>query len=808
MQDILSHPNVKLEDHLKEVVNWGEFYKSELTCKLLDEIDDDILSSFFIFHDVGKSTEFFQKYIRNEKVESNLKSHALISAMLFLYYHILNKNIDKYEDVIVAMAYAILKHHGNLKEFTEIDNIITEDMRENQEDEILIIQYRSIKLEIRDKLIQLRLNEIVIEEIFNRDSEKFVEDLIKFFHKRRRRNRTPLRLMKKNSERSIELKGYFMIQFFYSLLIDSDKSQVALINRELAKRVDVKVDVRNYISNSSKKESELNKLRTKALKEVEDNLDNSSSIYTLTLPTGLGKTLNSFNFAFKLREKLYNSTNKKYRIIYVMPFMSIIDQNAKVLESVIKSELNISNDKNKLSHNILCKHHHLTEIEWITNENTLLDKNSSQMLIEGWNSEIVITTFWQFFTTLTGHKNATQRKFNKLCNSIVIIDEIQALPVKYYKFINYMLTEFTKLMDSKIIVMTATQPYIFDSDKSLELCDYVKYYKNLNRTKIINNFDDSKLLEEFVDEIEIENKKTYLFILNTIESCKSLFFLLKDKFYNKKITYLSTMLPPKERFYRIEKIKKNEFDIVVSTQLVEAGVDINFNFVYRDFAPLPMIFQSAGRGNREGEEQEQAKIYIVKLKDSNGLYCDKIYKHSKTELNITEKLLKDYDELNESEFMGIIEKYFREISDERVKSQHVSNALLEGAKKGWFYKEDYDLTNEILPMNAFELIDNDVEKFQVFIELDEHAKIIWKDYLKLIEDGCDEKDKWEYRIKIKDIQRQMAEYVVNINVSTKSKYNKPPMDSNQMYYYVCNMDIENFYNFETGYGVDTGAFYY
>jgi CRISPR-associated endonuclease/helicase Cas3 len=809
MRDLWSHPNVKLENHLGNTANWGKFYTSEMTCKFMDNVDDDLLKSFFIFHDVGKSTGFFQKYIRNEEVDNSLKSHASISALLFLYYHILSKKIHRNEEIIVSMSYAILKHHGNLKEFSEIDNIINKSILENPDKEMLIMQYNSIDVRLKDKLIQLGLNKIVLDEVFSGNSYKFVEELIKFFTVRRRGKLPSLKGLKKLKEdnEQHDLYNYFMIQFFYSLLIDSDKSQVVLGDTKSAKRFHFNVDVKEYIYRLDSKLTDLNKMRTEALLEVEGNLyKHNSNIYTLTLPTGMGKTLNSFNFALKLREKLLKETGKEYRIIYVMPFMSIIDQNAKIFENVFKEELKAAG---KLNHGILCKHHHLTEIEWITNENTLLDKESAQLLIEGWNSEVIVTTFWQFFTTLAGSKNSTQRKFNKLCNCIVIIDEIQALPVKYYKFIKHMLIEYTKLMDSKIIAMTATQPHIFDVNQSMELCDYVKYYKNLNRTKVINELSYCKNVEEFVIDLECDESKTYLFILNTIQSCRELYILLKERFPGRKITYLSTMLPPVERFDRINKIKKKEFDIVVSTQLVEAGVDIDFNVVYRDFSPLPMIFQSAGRGNREGSGQEQAQIHIIKLRDRKGsLYADKVYKNSKTELDITERLLNDYEYLNESEFMDVIENYFKIISDESIKSQHISTALLKGAKSGLFYKEKYNLSDEILPMNAFELIDNSMETFQVFIELDEKAKGLWEKYTELSEIKYDDEEKWIHKAEFKDIRRSMSDYVVNINISVKSKFNKPPMDNDKFYYYVCNSDIDNYYDLDMGYGVDTDAFYF
>lgn len=801
MQEILSHPNRRLKEHLSEVLHWGELYKKNGNCKLLNHINNDLLSSFFIFHDVGKSTRFFQKYIRYEDVNSDLKSHAALSSMLFLYYHILKDDISNNEELIEMMSYAILKHHGDLEKLSDINDYVTRSSLENIDKNQIVIQYKSIDMElIKKELIELGLEAEVLDKVFNNEETLFIQSLIDFFAKRRKKNnRDRIKLKKGGIGNETNLTNYFTMQVLFSLLIDSDKSQVSLGDKELVKRVEIEADVKKYIEGQGTIQSELNNLRSMAFEEVNSNININSNIYTLTLPTGMGKTLNSFNYAIKLRKRLLKETNKIYRIIYVMPFMSIIDQNASVIEEVLKkSHRNIYN-------NMLCKHHHLTEIEWVANENTLIEGSNAQILIEGWNSEIVITTFQQFFSTLAGHKNSMQRKFNKLSNSIVIIDEIQAVPVKYYKFIGRLLTEYADLMDSKVIAMTATQPHIFSDEASEQLCEYKKYYRQLNRTKIINELNDSKTIDEFVDDLDCTDSKSYLFILNTIESSKKLYSLLKDKFYDRSITYLSTLLPPKVRMERIKDIKAKKYDIVVSTQLVEAGVDIDFDVVYRDLAPLPSIFQSAGRANREGKGMNKGEVHIVKLRDNKGFYVDKVYRSAKTDLDITEKLLKDYNILNEPEFMLIIEKYFDKMADENIKSQHISDALLKGAELQWFYGEDYNLSDEKIPLNCFELIENNGEKFQIFIELDDDAELIWNEYMTI---SKQKEDKWEHKIKLKATSRKMSEYIVDINNTTKSKYNRPPLDGNQVYYYVDRSEIGRYYDEETGYGVESDVYYY
>lgn len=796
LMELLSHPDKRLEEHLKEVKEWGNYYKS-LNPQVLKEIHNAIIDSYLLFHDMGKGTLYFQKYIRKEPVEERLKSHAAISAMLFLYYHIHKGTVKDWEEVIVSMAYAILKHHGDMENYSDIDSYLSDTNKELLKQQYEAFDYPAMI----DMSIRLCLEKEIVQKVFDGDSEKFLLTVTRFL--KERRNRIAYQKFqdkKKKNANEDSFKEYYRLQFLYSLLLDSDKSQVTIGSREAAGRAELSADVNKYLDEKEKRGTDLNALRSQAFREVESNLDLGKDIYTLTLPTGMGKTLNSLNFAFKLRGLLYRGKGIFYRIIYVLPFMSIIDQNAKVIEEVLKKS------GQEVNSPLMCKHHHLTEITWKTDENTLLSSANAEILLEGWNSEIIITTFQQFFGTLFGYKNSVQRKFNKLSHSIVIIDEIQALPVKYYHFTGKMLSEFTTAMESKVIAMTATQPRIFPENLTKSLCDYRKYYGQLCRTVIYNELDKPRTIEELAEEIVIEAEKSYLFILNTTESTKRMYKLLSEKYKEIPITYLSKLVPPKELLTRIDEIKKKEYRIVVSTQLVEAGVDIDFQVVYRDLAPLPSLFQSAGRGNREGGALK-GEIHLIKLKGGKGYYSDMVYREAKTDMDVTERILNKYKALEEPDFMAVIDEYFEKMSDDTVKSQDISKYLLEGARNKWFYgeKESAKLSQGILPLNYFELIEPESEKYPVFIELDEEAAGLWQKYIHILKE---KEELWEHRRKLKAIQREMAEYVVDVRAYTREKYNKPQKGENEIYYYVSHSELDKFYDRVTGYGVDSSVYYY
>jgi CRISPR-associated endonuclease/helicase Cas3 len=364
---------------------------------------------------------------------------------------------------------------------------------------------------------------------------------------------------------------------------------------------------------------------------------------------------------------------------------------------------------------------------------------------------------------------------------------------------------YTEEMNSKIIAMTATQPHIFAKGCSRELCDSKKYYEHLSRTRIINQFKEKQSIDEFVLNIECEDTKTYLFIVNTIACGRDLYNKLKEKYPECQMTFLSTLLTPSKRKSRIHDIQKKKYQIVVSTQLVEAGVDVDFDVVYRDFAPLPSIFQSAGRSNREGDLKKIGLVYVVNLcNDKGNEYCKMVYKNSIVDIKITKEVLVN-EEYSESEFMNVIEAYFDRISSREVKSQYESDKILKGIECQLFYREKDKNDSEIAPVSDFALIEDTGDKYSIFIEEDKNASDLWEKYCEL--SNTRDKD-WEQKIELKSISRKMADYIVNVGANIFESNNKPPKGANEIYYYVSKEEISKYYNEEMGYGVLSPALFY
>ena len=785
-----SHPDKKLTEHLNGVKEWGEYFLKYSPNEIVKKHSDkELLECFLLLHDIGKATMYFQKYINSEQTDKELKTHAHLSALIFLNYVTKIGKTENYEQTIKSMYMSIFKHHDQLSTLKECIEITC-----SEEEKVLMQkQWESInKKELKEVFEELGLDTSIIRYTFDELYGGIKSILMKWARDMRKED-MKIRNMIIDNELSFE--NYLLTQNLYSLLIDADKCEVVLGNIEIIKNMSLSVNVDKYLKSKVARETKINQMRQEAFNEVESKLDriNEKRIYTLTLPTGMGKTLNSLNFAFKLKEKLEKEDKINYKVIYSLPFMSIIDQTVEVIEKIFET--------NKISPDtqFLLKSHHLAELEWREGENILDNTQESKMLIEGWNSQVIVTTFIQLFETLIGYRNNSQRKYHQLSNSIIVIDEIQSLPVKYYKVIRNLLLEFTKYSNSRCIIMTATQPQIFKKEEKFELCDSNKYYTNLQRTVIFNETDKERKIDEFVEELNIDEEKTYLIVLNTIKSTVKLYDALKEKFINKRIVLLNTNFPPLIRKQIIQNIKDKKYDIIVSTQLIEAGVDIDVNVVYRDFCPLPSLLQSSGRAGREG--MTKGEVHFIKLVDDNSKAYAK-YIYDIIDLELTKEVLEGYKEIPENSFIEIINKYYEKIADPDKKSQDESNKLIKGLNLEKFSKRD--ITEEALRYaQDFKLIEENAESINVFLEINEEAQRLWKMYEETLQEEIE--NLWEKKARIDNIRRKINEYVVTVRLSKEilSK-NLPPIVYG--YYYVEMQMIEYYYSNEYGYGKNDTIF--
>lgn len=638
-------------------------------------------------------------------------------------------------------------------------------------------------LKNRDKvesdLYELNLNFICLED-FSNSLENLIEEIkSKIFEFQ----------ITKDDKFKIEI--FFITLALFSTLIDSDKKSAS--NLQDVENVSIPSDIIDEYKKIKFKNIEdniINNLREEIYRNVVnqvDKIDLKQKIYTFTSPTGSGKTLTSLSFAFKLRDRINRELNYTPRIIYSLPFISIIDQNFKEIEKI----LSLIEDFNKNKSKYLLAHHYLSSTKYET-EDEDYDIEKSILLIESWDSEIVVTTFVQFLETIIGFKNRFLKKYHNIANSIILLDEVQNIPIEYWDLIEFVFYYLTKYLNTYIILLTATKPLIFRNlIKPQELLiNHEDYFSKFERIKIIPKFNIQKneQLIQFIENL-INSHNSLLIVLNTINSSIEIYNKLKEKNLIDNLIYLSANVIPKQRFERIMEIKKRIIEkkkfVVVSTQVIEAGVDIDLECVIRDIGPFDSIIQVGGRCNREFS-RDLGEVYVVYLHNEKGKsYSEFVYQ--KLAPSITYEIFKKIDELNERDFINYINIYFEEIL--KRESLELSEKIIDSILNLTFYddKKEYSVSK-------FKLID-DFLTIPVFIELDECAKEIFIRFKEIVENTT--LRPWEKRLKILEFKNDFQNYIVNVRISEKN----PPLtllfDRNLGY--VNKDDLDKFYDIETGF---------
>lgn len=345
---------------------------------------------------------------------------------------------------------------------------------------------------------------------------------------------------------------------------------------------------------ANSRDSSVNQCRAEILKQCENKAELEPGLFSLTVPTGGGKTLSSMAFALRHAIKY-----KKRRIIYVIPYTSIIEQTADIFRTIFGDRV--------------LEHH--------SNLDSSIETVQSRLASENWDSPIVITTNVQFFESLFAARTSRVRKLHNIANSVVILDEAQLLPPDFLTPVLKAVQNLAKCFGVTFILSTATQPAL-NPRKSIDwsfegltgireiVDDPDALHEKLKRVHTI--IQDDLLASRSWAEIA-EELKTYekvLCIVNRRDDCRELYELMPEG-----TIHLSALMCGAHRSDVIAEIKRrlkcDEILRVISTQLVEAGVDIDFPVVYRALAGLDSIAQAAGRCNREGRLPQGRLVVFV-----------------------------------------------------------------------------------------------------------------------------------------------------------------------------------------------------
>ena len=339
-------------------------------------------------------------------------------------------------------------------------------------------------------------------------------------------------------------------------------------------------------------------------------------IYTLTVPTGGGKTLASLRFALHHVKK-----HDMERIVYVIPFTSIIDQNADVVREILEP-VNTAENKGR----IVLEHH----------SNLIQDRQGWQekILSENWDAPVIYTTMVQLLEALFGSGTRGARRMHQLANAVLIFDEVQTLPVQCIHLFNNAMNFLVEQCGSTVLLCTATQPLLnrvdakkgairLSSESPEIMRDVKKLFDDLNRVEVRCRHKSGGWSMKEIAELavgETTRAASCLVIVNTKKAARAIFELCSEVTTELPIFHLSTSMCPAHRRAALSVVRQHLDDdepvLCISTQLIEAGVDVDFGAVIRFTAGLDSIAQAAGRCNRNGK-RERGIVHIVNPQDEN-----------------------------------------------------------------------------------------------------------------------------------------------------------------------------------------------
>lgn len=583
----------------------------ENTAKLCSELSiyelKDIMYNMGLLHDIGKYQIGFQKRICGESIEIE---HSICGAKEA-------KDIFKGGNQIIGLllAYCIAGHHGGLPDGGQaIDTMgnptLSGRLKRITED------YSIYKSELDTRPLSNNLVAFIKGILIDKDKAGLI-DLFSF-----------------------------LVRYSFSCLVDADTIDTADFCGEYPVNRSLHTDFSKCLSkicdkiNSFTAVTDLQKERKKVQSQVYRKIDSEAEIFIFQMPTGSGKTLCSMRFALERAIR----KNKK-RIIYVIPYNSIIEQTAEEFQRIFGEAAEILRHQSTFN---------IDDTDFSEDY-----RKTVKLSTENWDAEMIITTSVQFFESIYSNKRSKLRKFHNMGDSIIVFDEVHMLPAGFMQPCLQAISYITKILNSEAILMSATMP---------DFENYVRKYA-LESNSIVNLIDDKSGFKKF-EKCSFHNLGSVnpndlmsdalrcpsaLVVVNSKREAKELFELHSGSgrsFHlstymtaydrEKVLSEIKCLLNELEKKYYGEPVPEEERILVISTSLIEAGVDLDFHTVYRELSGIDNILQAAGRCNREGKRQ-RAESFVFELEG----YGDRM-KNSDAPV-ITSNLMKKYDNIADPE---------------------------------------------------------------------------------------------------------------------------------------------------------------
>ncbi|GIP53058.1 CRISPR-associated helicase Cas3' [Paenibacillus vini] len=637
-----------VEEHLLGVKTLAEAFGAKMGVR-------HIAGLAGMLHDMGKYTEKFRSYIleavNNPDAPPKRGSVDHSTAGGKLLYNLFHTGkIDRYKGMLAEIVgNAIISHHSYLHDYLNPDLESKYLQRVRDKDDLSEFEWTE----------QLFFERVISEADFRLYVDKAAAELESYLYL--------------ETTASSETKLMFLTKFVFSTLIDADRTNTRMFEENkveepsqdhtalFASYYKKLMDKINSFASHIQSQTPINMLRSEMSLQCDKFAERPSGIYTLSIPTGGGKTLASLRYALRHAE-----IHEKKHIIYIVPYTTIIEQNAAEVRKILRDDANILE-------------HHSNVIEDASDDDELSDgmvnvQQKLKLAKDNWDSPIIFTTMVQFLNVFYAKGSRNIRRLHNLAESVLIFDEVQKVPISCVSLFNEALNFLRTHGHSSIVLCTATQPALDFVEHKLEINTDAEMIDNLDH--VVDAFKRVEVIDQATDE-GFSNDKLYDFIIEKAEEVRSILVILNTKTVVKKlyqklkmnephvpIYHLSTSMCASHRNDLLHEIRRylenNDRIICISTQLIEAGVDVSFECVIRSLAGLDSIAQAAGRCNRHGERDLQ-RVYVIDHTEENLKHLPEI----KEGKEISRKILIDLKQdqtYHGGHILSIqaIEKYFRE----------------------------------------------------------------------------------------------------------------------------------------------------
>lgn len=606
--------NQLLSEHLTGVARWC----SELANKLGLEKAGELIG---LLHDLGKATKTFQDYLLSFASDGEARDdlrgkidHSTAGAQCLLANIPGAKREDSLPCIVANfLAICIASHHSGLIDCLAPggDDILTQRLDKPDKNSRLLEAWANLDPSVKSRAEALMQDPGLVIEVRDRIASLATS------------------LDKGEGDKDVQLG--LLLRLLFSCLIDADRTNTANFEKpaaaahrqnqayekweKLLERLD------RHLSRMST-DGRVNGIRRQVSDECFRAAERSGGIYTLTVPTGGGKTLSALRFALEHARR-----HALERVIFVSPYISIVDQNAAVARSILEPA--------GVPYASVVLEHHSNVQDDPNDELGRPDLWRRRVLAENWDAPVVFTTSVQVLESLFGSGTRAVRRLHAMARAVIVFDEVQTLPIKMVHLFNNAINLLASNCGSTVVLCTATQPLLETVCRAKgaarlgnppglvsnpqQLFEKLKRYEVFDHTDRPEGWQIAQVTE--LAQTEAQKYGSCLAIVNTKRDARELFQNLREQAgANAMVVHLSTGMCPAHRIEKLEQLCAQlpnatgaQPVICVSTQLIEAGIDIDFACVIRDLAGLDSIAQAAGRCNRHGARPTSGRVHIVEL---------------------------------------------------------------------------------------------------------------------------------------------------------------------------------------------------